>query len=38
MPVVATVESDFSRHKLKTAGICLMGQPSGTSMLIIGSL
>jgi MFS family permease len=38
MPVVATVESDFSLRKLKIAGICLMGQLFGTSMLIIGPL
>ena len=38
MSVVATVESDFSLRKLKIAGICLMGQLFGTSMLIVGPL
>lgn len=32
------VESDFSLRKLKIAGICLMGQLFGTSMLIVGPL
>ena len=36
MSVVATVESDFSLRKIKIAGICLMGQLFGTSMLLIG--
>lgn len=38
MPLVDTVESDFSFRKLKIAGICLMGQLFGTSMLIVGPL
>ncbi len=38
MPVVATVEPDFSARKLKIAGICLMGQLFGSSMLLIGPL
>jgi MFS family permease len=38
MSVVAAAESDFSIRKLKIAGICLMGQLFGTSMLIIGPL
>jgi predicted MFS family arabinose efflux permease len=38
MAVVATVESDFSLRKLKIAGVCLMGQLFGTSMLIVGPL
>ena len=38
MPFVAAVESDFSARKLKIAGICLMGQLFGSSMLLIGPL
>ena len=38
MPGVATVESDFSLRKLKIAGVCLMGQLFGSSMLLIGPL
>jgi MFS family permease len=38
MSVAATVESDFSLRKIKIAGICLMGQLFGTSMLLIGPL
>jgi nitrate/nitrite transporter NarK len=38
MSVVAAMESDFSPRKLKIAGICLMGQLFGTSMLLIGPL
>ena len=38
MSVVAAVESDFSFRKLKIAGICLMGQLFGSSMLLIGPL
>jgi MFS family permease len=38
MSVVATMESDFSLRKLKIAGVCLMGQLFGTSMLIVGPL
>jgi MFS family permease len=38
MSVVAAVESDFSLRKLKIAGICLMGQLFGSSMLLIGPL
>jgi MFS family permease len=38
MAVVAAVESDFSPRKLKIAGICLMGQLFGSSMLLIGPL
>jgi MFS family permease len=38
MPGVATLESDFSLRKLKIAGICLMGQLFGSSMLLIGPL
>ena len=38
MSVVGTVESDFSLRKFKLAGICLMGQLFGTSMLIVGPL
>jgi hypothetical protein len=38
MSVVAAVESDFSLRKLRIAGVCLMGQLFGSSMLIIGPL
>jgi MFS family permease len=38
MSVASKVESDFSLRKLKIAGICLMGQLFGTSMLIVGPL
>jgi MFS family permease len=38
MSVVAAVESDFSLRKLRIAGICLMGQLFGTSMLLVGPL
>ena len=38
MSVVATVESDFSVRKLRIAGVCLMGQLFGSSMLLIGPL
>jgi MFS family permease len=38
MSGAATVESDFSLRKLRIAGICLMGQLFGTSMLIVGPL
>ena len=38
MLVVDTVESDFSLRKLKIAGVCLLGQLFGSSMLIIGPL
>jgi MFS family permease len=38
MSGVATVESDFSLHKIKIAGICLLGQLFGSSMLLIGPL
>jgi MFS family permease len=34
----AAVQSDYSRQKIKTAGICLMGQLFGTSMLLVGPL
>jgi MFS family permease len=38
MSVVAAVESDFSVRKLRIAGICLIGQLFGTSMLLVGPL
>jgi len=38
MSGIATAESDFSPRKLKIAGICLMGQLFGSSMLLIGPL
>jgi MFS family permease len=38
MSAVATVESDFSLRKMKIAGVCLMGQLFGSSMLLIGPL
>lgn len=38
MPAVTAPESDFSFRKLKIAGVCLMGQLFGTSMLIVGPL
>lgn len=38
MPVYSAVESDFSLRKLKIAGICLMGQLFGSSMLLVGPL
>jgi MFS family permease len=38
MTVVASVESDFSVRKIKIAGICLLGQLFGSSMLLIGPL
>jgi MFS family permease len=38
MSVVAAVESDYSLRKIKIAGICLMGQLFGSSMLLIGPL
>ncbi len=38
MAVAATIESDFSARKLKVAGICLMGQLFGSSMLLMGPL
>ena len=38
MAVVATVESDFSSRKIKIAGICLLGQLFGSTMLLIGPL
>jgi nitrate/nitrite transporter NarK len=38
MAVVVSVESDFSSRKIKIAGICLLGQLFGSSMLLIGPL
>lgn len=38
MSEVAEVESDFSLRKLRIAGVCLMGQLFGTSMLLVGPL
>ena len=38
MLVAAAEESDFSLRKIKIAGICLMGQLFGTSMLLVGPL
>ncbi len=38
MPDGAAMESDFSLRKMKIAGICLMGQLFGSSMLLIGPL
>ncbi len=38
MSVVAAVESDFSPRKLRVAGVCLLGQLFGSSMLLIGPL
>jgi MFS family permease len=38
MSVVATAESDYSLRKIKIAGICLLGQLFGSSMLLIGPL
>jgi hypothetical protein len=38
MSVAAEIESDFSLRKIKVAGVCLMGQLFGSSMLLIGPL
>jgi hypothetical protein len=38
MPEGIAVESDFSPRKLKIAGVCLMGQLFGSSMLLVGPL
>jgi nitrate/nitrite transporter NarK len=38
MSVVAPVESDFSLRKIKIAGVCLLGQLFGSSMLLIGPI
>jgi MFS family permease len=38
MTVAATVESDFSLRKMRIAGVCLLGQLFGSSMLLIGPL
>lgn len=38
MAAVSEVESDFSFRKLKIAGVCLLGQLFGSSMLLVGPL
>lgn len=38
MQVDSAVESDFSLRKMKIAGICLLGQLFGSSMLLVGPL
>jgi MFS family permease len=38
MPDDAAMESDFSLRKMRIAGVCLMGQLFGSSMLLIGPL